>query len=121
VTRQRSSPSLGLSLTDDAHAANYPTRMPVPPNLVIETSPGRFQAFLLFAEPAEPARAKELARLLKEFAACGHGTVDISHVWRIPGTLNWPNTKKVEQGRSRTPQPVNLVQRWDARSLPSRC
>ena len=41
------------------------------------------------------------------------GTGDIAHVWRIPGTLNWPNAKKVhERGRPREPQAVRLETPW---------
>jgi RepB DNA-primase N-terminal domain len=106
--------SLGLVADfDDTDAANFRERMPVRANYVIETSPGRFQPFLLFDEPTEPGHAKHLAQSLKDFTVCDHGTADISHVWRIPGTLNWPNKKKVDQGRSPTPQLVNVAQCWD--------
>jgi hypothetical protein len=97
---------------DDDDAANYAERMPVPPNYVLETSSGRFQSFLLSHEPIEPKRAKQLARLLKDRTGCDHGTCDTSHVWRIPGTPNWPNKKKVDQGRSVTPRIVEVVQPW---------
>ncbi|MGC1293449.1 MAG: primase-helicase family protein, partial [Alloacidobacterium sp.] len=33
---------------------------------------------------------------------------DISHVWRVPGALNWPNSKKVAAGRPRDPQLVRV-------------
>jgi Family of unknown function (DUF5906)/RepB DNA-primase from phage plasmid len=106
--------SLGLvGDFDDDDAGNYAGRMPVPANYVIETSSDRFQVFLLFDESAEPGHAKQLARSLKDFSGCDHGTADISHVWRIPGTLNWPNKKKVDQGRRTTPQLVNIVQPWN--------
>jgi hypothetical protein len=98
---------------DDDDAANYRERMPVPSNLDIETSCERFQAFILFDQPVEPQIAKPIARSLNNFTRCDHGTADISHVWRIPGTLNWPNKKKVDQGRSATPQLVTVVQPWD--------
>jgi hypothetical protein len=106
--------SLGLVADfDDSDAANYAARMPVSANYVIETSTGRFQAFLLFQEPIDPGRAKHVADLLKDCTGCDHGTADISHVWRVGGTLNWPNKKKVDQGRSASPQTVDVVKRWD--------
>jgi hypothetical protein len=106
--------SLGLVADfDDAAAANYAGRMPVPASYVIETSRGRFQAFILFDKPVEPTKAKQVARLLKDRTNCDHGTSDISHVWRVPGTLNWPNKRKVDQGRSAAPQMVEVVQPWD--------
>jgi hypothetical protein len=42
---------------------------------------------------------------------CGgdHGTKDIAHVWRLPGTLNYPNAAKLGRGRPAEPQPVQLT------------
>jgi hypothetical protein len=37
------------------------------------------------------------------------GPADPIHVWRVPGTLNWPKKLKVARGRPLTPQPVRLV------------
>jgi hypothetical protein len=106
--------SLGLVADfDDDNGANYTRRMPVPADYVLETSTGRFQAFLVFNQPIDPRRAKPVAELLKNFAGCDHGTADISHVWRVPGTYNWPNKKKVNQGRSASPQTVEIAQSWD--------
>jgi len=97
---------------DDPDAARYAKRMPVDPALVMETSPGRYQALVLFDTPQKPADAKQLAIGLKQAAACDHGTADLSHVWRVPGTLNWPNKKKVAEGRSPQPQPVKIAEPW---------
>ena len=46
---------------------------------------------------------------LKSFCGCDHGTVDVSHVWRVPGTLNWPNRKKIAEGRRAVPQLVRVI------------
>src|ERR1700730_581274 len=86
---------------DDPDAACWADRLPAPPNYVLETSTGRFHAFYLFRKPELLEAVKPVAQRLKAFAGCDHGTSDISHVWRIPGTLNWPNAKKVGEGRSR--------------------
>jgi hypothetical protein len=80
---------------------------------VVETSatpaPNR-QLFYLLDYPISPREAKPLAEALQ--AACGgdFGTKDLSHVWRIPGCLNWPTKKKVERNRPLEPQPVRIVQ-----------
>ena len=102
---------------DDADAPRWAERLPIPPQYVLETSAGRFQAFYLFSK-AEPLEAvKPVAQRLKEFAKCDHGTSDISHVWRIAGTLNWPNAKKVGEGRSSEPQQVKVVRRPDGSTI----
>jgi hypothetical protein len=98
---------------DDNDASNYHARMPVPANYALETSSGRFQSFVLFEKPAEPTETKRLAQRLKAYAGCDHGTTDISHVWRVPGVLNWPNKKKVDEGRNSSPQLVRVVRSWD--------
>ena len=84
---------------DDGEAWDWWNRIPCQPDWVLETSPGRFQAGFLFSHPVTAEEAKPLARGLKAFCRCDHGTGDIDHVWRIPGTMNWPNCKKFREGR----------------------
>ena len=97
---------------DDPRAADYLQRLPAPPDYVLETSAGRFQAFYAFSKPLPPGQASELAARLKQHAGCDHCTLDISHVWRVPGLLNWPNVKKITGGRSKEPQPVRIALPW---------
>jgi RepB DNA-primase from phage plasmid len=97
---------------DDTDSARWEERLPLPPNLVLETSTGRFQAFYFFDKPEAFAAAKPVAARLKTCARCDDGTADLSHVWRIAGTLNWPNAKKVGAGRPREPQTVRVVRPW---------
>jgi hypothetical protein len=105
---------LGLvSDFDDEDAPRWAERLPIPPNYVIETSADRFQASYLFDRPCSVAEAKPIAERLKDFARCDHGTIDLSHVWRIPGALNWPNVKKIAGGRPREPQVARVVLPWN--------
>jgi hypothetical protein len=97
---------------DDKNAHDWANRLPLPPDCVLQTSPGRFQCFNIFDCPLAPAEAMPLAEKLREYAGCDYGTADLSHVWRIPGTWNWPNKKKVGAGRSSEPQLVRVVQPW---------
>ncbi len=87
--------------------------MPVDPNYVVESSPGNYQCFLLLDAPLSVADAKPLARSLKVAANADHCTVDMAHVWRVPGTLNWPNAKKLARGRPCEPAPVMIAELWD--------
>lgn len=98
---------------DDPAAADYARRLPVTAPYVLETSAGRFQAFLPFDQPVPLADAKPVALALKEAAGCDHCTVDMTHVWRVPGVRNWPTKRKVNTGRSTEPQPVQVVEPWD--------
>jgi hypothetical protein len=94
---------------DDDDAWNYESRLPIEPSMVLETSEGRFQAFILFDHPVPLDQAKPIAQRLKQAAQCDHGTADCSHVWRVPNTPNWPNKKKVDEGRSPDPQTVRVA------------
>ena len=91
---------------DDADAERWAERVPLPPDLVIETSRGRFQCFHLFDKPELIVRVKPIGRRLRDFCRSDHGSLDLSHVWRVPGCLNWPNAKKIAQGRPPEPQLV---------------
>jgi hypothetical protein len=53
---------------DDPDAAQWAERLPIPPNYVLETSAGRFQAFYLFDQPETLGDVKPVAERLK---ACG--------------------------------------------------
>jgi hypothetical protein len=104
---------LGLVVDfDDADARRWPERLPLPPDLVIESSAGRFQPFYLFDAPASLEIAKRLGQRLRDFCGSDYGSLDCSHVWRVPGTLNWPNARKAAAGRPLEPQPVRLAVPW---------
>ena len=101
--------ALGLVADMDADTGKIGL-MPVPPSFVIETSPGNSQQVILFDKPMTPAEAKPFAVALQRATGADFGTADISHIWRIPGTLNWPTQKKIERGRSPEPFLVRLLE-----------
>jgi hypothetical protein len=82
----------------------------------LETSPGNFQDFFVFPQPIPFALAKKTALALhrltsKEDDPSKRGdstTKDVSHIWRIPGTLNWPDAVKIARGRD----PAPFLVRW---------
>ncbi|WP_425963904.1 DNA-primase RepB domain-containing protein [Rhizobium nepotum] len=92
--------------------------MPINPDYVVESSPGNYQCFILLDAPLSVAYAKPLARSLKLAANADHCTVDLAHVWRVPGALNWPNAKKLARGRPSDPAPVTIAELWDGEVTP---
>ncbi|RJT32781.1 DUF3987 domain-containing protein [Mesorhizobium waimense] len=103
-----------LALVIDLDADTGKTgEMPVEPSYVIETSPGNYQPFIIFDRPLSREEAKPLAVALKRATGSDHGTADVAHVWRIPGTHNWPNKKKIERGRPSDPATVTVDLEWD--------
>ena len=95
---------------EEAHA-------PVQPNYVVESSAvpaANRQEFILFDRPLTRTEAKPLLEELHRKSGGDSGTKDLSHVWRIPGTANWPNKEKViKRNRPRDPQPVRILKPWD--------
>jgi predicted P-loop ATPase len=94
---------------DDADARNWQDRLHHSPNIGLETSSGRFQAFYLFDELATKDQASHIAAFITDHAKADKCSKDVAHVWRIAGTWNWPNKLKIGQGRSLTPQYVQVV------------
>jgi predicted P-loop ATPase len=83
--------------------------LPLEAPYVIESSDGNFQPIYPFARALANGEAKALAVSLSDFIGGDTGTKDLSHVWRVPGTLNWPNKKKLQRGRPSEPQPVRVA------------
>jgi Primase C terminal 2 (PriCT-2)/RepB DNA-primase from phage plasmid len=86
----------------------------------LETSPGNYQDFFVYPKPLLLSEAKPIAHALWRMTckqddpnAKGDSTTkDVSHIWRIPGTLNFPHAEKIarrkEQGISTEP----FLVRW---------
>lgn len=102
---------------DHGKGAEYAKRCPIKPSYVLETSPNNAQCFCMFEKPAlinnetDRARVKTLARQFTQ--ACAEADPvgsDISHVWRIPELPNYPNEKKIKEGRDPNPFTVTVLE-----------
>ncbi|WP_407122769.1 AAA family ATPase [Bradyrhizobium sp. STM 3561] len=102
---------LGL-VADMDHDTGKTGELPCPPSYVLETSPGNQQPAWLFDKPLTPEEANPLAAALQRATSSDSGTKDIAHIWRIPGTKNWPNAAKLKRGRSPEPASVHYAQEW---------
>ena len=79
-------------------------RLPVSAHCIVETSLGSYQAWVLLDQPYSVAEAKPVFAALTG-ALGGDATFSCEHVFRPPGTWNWPTQKKVrDYGRSPEPQ-----------------
>ena len=86
---------------DDENAIEYRERLPALPDYVTETSAGRFQAGYIFDKPQTDMKAVSIAaKGLQQTAACDSCTSNINQLWRIPGTVNYPNAAKIKAGRN---------------------
>ena len=66
------------------------------------------QPIYVFDRPLDPGEAERLAKGLQVCTGSDGGTGDIAHIWRVAGTRNWPNEKKLERGRPKEPQDVRF-------------
>jgi hypothetical protein len=86
--------------------------LPVEPPYVVETSANNFHAVYPLGSALSPKDTKRVAVALSDAIGGDSGTKDVSHLWRIPGTLNWPSAKKLARGRPKTPQLVAIKSAW---------
>ena len=98
---------LGLVIDHDADKGEKADPV-LPADLVLQTSALNTQHFYLFDAALDPAVAKEIAAHLIAASGGDRTAKDISHIWRVPGTLNWPDAKKAAR-RGLDPQPVRIV------------
>ena len=83
--------------------------IPLEASYVVESSPGNFQRVHVFDRPLAANEAKPVLTALNAATGGDAGEKDISHVWRVPGTLNWPTAAKLARGRSSIPAPVTVA------------
>lgn len=105
---------LALVLDEDADKDELVTLPPgIEPSFIMETSAApatNRQVHFVYDKPLVRAEAAELAKLALRKCGGDHGGGDVTHVWRLPETLNHPDWKKIEErGRPREAQSVRLV------------
>lgn len=114
---------LGFVVDFDAgRGKDWKKRLPdgIDAQYVLETSPDNAQCFIFFENPilinseADQHNAKHLLqKLTLSCNGADHAGAELSHVWRIPGLNNWPNKKKVKEGRDPNPYTVKITKQWD--------
>ena len=104
--------TLGLVIDDDSDGKDALRPPGIEPSfeIITSTSPTtNRQPHYVFSRPVPPEEAEGLAELLHRKCGGDHGTADIAHVWRLPGTRNYPNAAKLARGRPLEPQSVALA------------
>ncbi|MBY0399044.1 RepB family DNA primase [Myxococcota bacterium] len=92
----------------EAFEIQLETMAPSAPNLIVRSGAG-LHAYWLGEEPIDVAtpeivRAIEMRlRGLCDYAGGDRAATDASRILRVPGTLNWPNAKKLAKGRGVAP------------------
>ena len=103
---------LGADLDGDKGCKIRIEDLPLPPTCVISSSrdpADNFNLLWLFDRLISLEEARPMAKALAAVVGDSDGgTADPTHVWRVPGTLNWPKKSKVARGRPLVAQLVRL-------------
>ena len=87
-------------------------KLPLQSPYVVQTSLGNYHATFPLKQAMTVAEAKPIAIALSDAIGGDSGTKDTSHIWRIPGTLNWPCQTKLDRGRPTEPYKVTVKLAW---------
>lgn len=84
--------------------------LPVAPSYIVESSPGNYHPIFIFPDALTAEAAAPACLALSDFAKArgGDSSSDVGHVWRIPGTPNWPTVSKLK--RARVPTMSSIAQ-----------
>jgi hypothetical protein len=90
-------------------AIDYASKLPADPHFVVETSPGNFQPWFFFDAPQAPAEVQPILDAFVAESGADPSGAEPSHVFRVPGGLNWPNAAKIREGRPLEPILATVV------------
>jgi hypothetical protein len=96
--RKKEHATLIRALYADVDTGTIPTGA-LAPTLVIESSPGRYQAYWMLTQPVAPAKAEVLNRRLATLIGADASGYDLTQLLRVPGT---PNRKYADAPTVRT-------------------
>jgi hypothetical protein len=71
----------------------------MPTSLAVETSPGNAHYWLFFEQALDPATGQALGERLRAATNADSDTGNVCQPYRVAGTVNYPNEKKVARGR----------------------
>src|SRR5262249_54355178 len=71
----------------------------VPTSLAVETSPGNAHYWLFFEQALDAATGQALGERLRTATNADADTGNVCQPYRVAGTVNYPNEKKVARGR----------------------
>src|SRR5262245_36932150 len=78
------------------------------PTMTVETSPGNSQFWFFLRDAISPELAQKLGERIRHAVHSDHDTGNPVQPYRVAGTINYPNAKKI--GRGRVTVPTRLVE-----------
>jgi hypothetical protein len=73
------------------------------PSMTVETSPGNFQYWFFMREAVSAKVAQKLGERIRAAVNSDHDTGNPCQPYRVAGTVNYPNAKKIARGRVTVP------------------
>ncbi|GJE10080.1 DNA-primase RepB domain-containing protein [Methylobacterium longum] len=80
----------------------------IEPSLVVESSPGNYHLWLFLERALTVGEARQLGDAIRAGTGADSATGVVTQPYRVPGTPNYPNSKKIARGR--VVAPTNLLQ-----------
>lgn len=71
----------------------------LPPSFIVDSGSG-IHAYWKLSEPCPAAAAEPANKVLERHFTGGTQTFNVDRILRIPGTINYPNAKKITEGRA---------------------
>jgi hypothetical protein len=65
------------------------------PSLIVDSSTGNFRYWLFLREAVDAKLGQQLGERIRKALGCGHDTGNVVQPYRVAGTVNYPNNKKI--------------------------
>lgn len=85
---------------DSGHTLKSLQALAVPPDIVVESSEGRFHAY--FRVKCAPSEFRPLSRALAAALESDPGSTDAAHAFRLAGTINWKRNQRTQLRKCET-------------------
>jgi hypothetical protein len=96
-----------LVADDDGDKGKAANALPIPPTLLVETSPGNTHPWIFLTKAVTAMEGVTLGKALKSALGGDPNTGLITQPYRVSGTVNYPTKYKLERGRE--PVPTRLL------------
>lgn len=106
-----------LGAVADMDGPKVKAPFPLEPSFIIESSPGNSQPGILYPAPVPFDQARLVSQMLFAVVGGDESTKNPGQVWRIPGCRNWPNAKKLREGRPPLPAVARITEGFAGRTM----
>jgi hypothetical protein len=93
------------------------------PSLIVDSSTGNFRYWLFLREAVDAKLGQQLGERIRKALGCGHDTGNVVQPYRVAGTVNYPNNKKIACAYTLgcTRRPIKTIFWRKKTSRPTKC